>query len=172
MAGVDQRHSLSEPMLGIAILVAALIHSATPEVELRFDGAIRDAVADTARVWAVPVELVRAVIKQESAFNPRAISSCGARGLMQVMPFNAAKVGLAGPDELWEPAKNILAGVRLLAVLLKYYRGDVVASLVAYNAGPRAEGTPVPSNGETPGYVLNILRFWMEYDPKVAGNRK
>ncbi|MDP1918899.1 MAG: lytic transglycosylase domain-containing protein [Myxococcales bacterium] len=112
----------------------------------------------------MPASLVRAVIKQESAFRPKALSRCGARGLMQVMPGNALKLGLADEDELWVPRLNVLAGVRLLAVLLKHYEGDVIASLVAYNSGPKAKFAPVPANGETPEYVLRILRYWRAFE--------
>lgn len=126
-----------------------------------YDGHIGAAVRDVADVWTVPPALVKAVIRRESAFNPRARSKAGAIGLMQVMPFNAAKVGLT-EEELWVPAKNILAGVRLLAVLLKHYSGDLISALAGYNARPRALFAPLPQNGETPAYVKAVLRFYRE----------
>lgn len=138
------------------------------QAEHAFDAEIDAAIAATQDVYAVPAPLVRAVIKQESAFRPKALSKCGARGLMQVMPFNAMKLGLAHEDELWVPRLNVLAGVRLLAVLLKHYEGDVIAALVAYNSGPKAKLAPVPANGETPGYVVNILRYWRVFDSERA----
>jgi hypothetical protein len=61
-----------------------------------------------------------------------------------------------------EPGPNILAGTRLLAVLLRHYRGDVVSALVAYNARPRMRLAPVPENGETPGYVRRVLGSWRD----------
>jgi soluble lytic murein transglycosylase-like protein len=67
------------------------------------------------------------------------------------------------PDELWDPEKNLAAGVRLLAMLLKQYQGDVVSALVAYNARPRARFAPLPRNGETPAYVWNVLAFYERY---------
>ena len=126
-----------------------------------FEAEILAAVGDVAGVYPVPVSLVRAVIRQESSFNPAAVSPVGAVGLMQVMPFNAVKLGVAEKD-LARPATNILAGVRLLAVLLRHYRGDVIAALVAYNSGPKPLEV-LPLNGETPEYVLRILRYWKEY---------
>lgn len=129
---------------------------------------ISAAVAAVADVWPLPPALVRAVIRTESAFNPRALSTAGAKGLMQLMPATAAKVGV-DEKELFVPARNILAGVRLLAALLKYYAGDVVSALVAYNAGPRPRAAAVPSNGETPAYVLRILQYWREYDAAAGG---
>ncbi len=124
-----------------------------------YDSEIASAVEDTREIYPVPPSLVRAVIKQESAWNPKALSQVGAVGLMQVMPFNAEKLGIP-ITRLQEPRLNILAGVRLLAVLLAHYSGDVISALVAYNSGPKRKGAPIPQNGETPGYVLNILRFW------------
>lgn len=119
-------------------------------------------MADVRHVFEVPPNLVRAIIRVESNFNPKAKSKAGAIGLMQVMPFNAPKVGPT-KGELWDPAKNILAGVRLLAVLLKHYDGDVISALVGYNARPRKLGAPIPRNGETPRYVQRVLRFYKEY---------
>ena len=121
-----------------------------------FDLEIEDAVAQARHVYEVPAPLVRAVIRTESAFNPRAISRAGAIGLMQIMPFNAPRLGFT-EAELWDPAKNILAGTRLLAVLLKHYEGDLISVLVAYNAGPRRPGAPIPRNGETPLYVDRVI---------------
>lgn len=141
----------------IALMMFAL-HAAPA-----FEAEIAAAVDDVAKVFAVPPSLVRAVIRQESAFNPKALSKCGAIGLMQIMPFNAISLGLKSEDELWVPSKNVLAGVRLLAALLQHYDGDVVAALVAYNSGPKAK-LVLPANGETPGYVANILQFWRTFE--------
>lgn len=142
----------------LALLCVAPAPASRPQ---RYEAEISAAVADVARVWPVPPALVRAVIRQESAFNPRAISRVGARGLMQLMPETAAKVGV-DPRSLFTPAANILAGVRLLAALLSYYAGDVVSALVAYNSGPK-DPTVIPSNGETPDYVIRVLSFWRQY---------
>lgn len=133
-----------------------------------YEAEINAAIADVADVWPVPAELVRAVIQTESAFNPRAVSAAGARGLMQVMPSTAVKVGVDA-KRLFVPAENILAGVRLLAALLKYYEGDVIAALVAYNSGPKPKASRVPDNGETPAYVLRILERWRRLAGADAG---
>ena len=87
---------------------------------------------------------------------------------MQIMPANARRLGFT-PVELWDPAKNIMAGVRLLAMLLKHYRGDVVSSLVAYNARPRPLFAPLPRNGETPAYVWKVLAFYEQYRRHESG---
>jgi hypothetical protein len=127
-----------------------------------YAGAIAAAVRDVADLYPVPPALVKAVIRRESAFNPRAKSRVGAIGLMQLMPFNARKVGLR-ESELWDPERNILGGTRLLAALLRYYNGDMVAALAAYNAKPRNPFAPLPRNGETPEYVTMVLRYYDEY---------
>jgi soluble lytic murein transglycosylase-like protein len=128
-----------------------------------FDAAITHAVAEVASVWPVPASLVRAVIQQESGFRPIVVSSAGAIGLMQVLPSNATRLGLT-PEALLNPTDNILAGVRLLAALLRHYRGDVISALIAYNARPRRPLAPLPDNGETPGYVRAVLRFWTRFE--------
>src|SRR5262249_43060659 len=127
-----------------------------------YAAAIQAAVQDVADLYPVPPALVKAVIRRESAFNPRARSRVGAIGLMQLMPFNARKVGLRESD-LWDPERNILGGTRLLAALLRYYNGDMVAALAAYNAKPRNPFAPLPKNGETPEYVTMVLRYYDEY---------
>ena len=134
--------------------LALLVLLAAPD----FEAEIQAALVDVRAVHPVPANLVRAVIACESQGNPKAVSSAGAMGLMQVMPFNARKLGLARVKELFDPRLNILAGVRLLAVLLKHYGGDLVATLVAYNAGPRPKGAAVPKNGETPEYVECVVQ--------------
>lgn len=148
-------------------MVSALLVAAALAAPPAFLEEIDAAVADVRNVYPVPSALVRAVIQQESAGNPKALSPVGAVGLMQVMPFNATKLGLKSEKDLWVPRLNILAGVRLLAALLQHYRGDIVSALVAYNSGPKAP-TRVPSNGETPGYVVNILALYKRFQAQQS----
>jgi soluble lytic murein transglycosylase-like protein len=136
-----------------------------------YDGEIRAATASVGHIWPVPHSFVKAVIHRESGFHPRAASSAGAIGLMQVMPFNARRLGVS-PSALWTPATNILAGTRLLAVLLRHYQGDVISTLVAYNAGPRRPLAPVPENGETPQYVQGVLASWQLLRQCESGARR
>ncbi len=140
----------------LALLILAVPRGGAYEKE------IFDAVKDVEAVYPVPTALVKAIIKRESDFNPRALSMAGAVGLMQVMPYNAARLGVTA-RELLAPRKNILAGVRLLAVLLKHYQGDLISTLVAYNARPRRLLAPLPSNGETPQYVATVLKYYFQY---------
>ena len=146
----------------LLLLVFLAAPSVVPAKAEPYQADIAAAVDDVAGVYPVPPELVMAVIQRESAWKPRALSPVGAVGLMQVMPYNAARVGLT-PKDLWIPRKNILAGTRLLAALLKHYSGDVISALVAYNARPRPRGAPVPQNGETPAYVRAVLRHYRAF---------
>ena len=105
-------------------------------------------------------ELVAAVIRAESAFDPRAMSRKGARGLMQLMPATGRRYGVA-PSELWKPERNIDAGTRYLAFLAKKFDNDLPRILAGYNAG---EGSVdryggVPPYRETQGYVRRILGY-------------
>lgn len=147
----------------LVLLATAAVGAPGSARERAYDHFIIAAVKGTAHVHPVPVNLVRAVIRQESDFRPHVVSPAGAVGLMQIMPFNAARLGFT-TEELRDPEKNIQAGVRLLAVLLKHYKGDVISALVAYNARPRELGARIPRNGETPGYVRNVLRYYRQYE--------
>ena len=137
------------PALSIAAVLAA-----TPAIP--YEAEIDAALATTATIYPVPKALVVAVISAESGFRPRAVSPAGARGLMQLMPYTARRLGIA-ESHIYDPAKNILGGVRLLAVLLRHYDGDILSTLVAYNARPRRKLAPIPQNGETPTYVWKVL---------------
>ncbi|MBI4903808.1 MAG: lytic transglycosylase domain-containing protein [Acidobacteria bacterium] len=105
----------------------------------------------------VKEDLLRAVIQQESAFRPCAVSPKGAQGLMQLMPATAAELGVQDP---FDPKQNVNAGAKLLAGLLTKYQGDVKLALSAYNAGSgavdRAGG--VPNFAETKNYIATILQ--------------
>jgi len=149
-------------MSSIVLLVLLAAGPSVRSYATPYDAEIAAAVEDVRKVWAVPPELVKAVIFRESRYNPHAVSHAGAIGLMQVMPFNAAKLGVT-VEQLREPRWNILAGTRLLAALLKHYEGDVISALAGYNARPRALGAPLPQNGETPRYVRAVLASWAEY---------
>jgi soluble lytic murein transglycosylase-like protein len=156
-------------MTALATLLHLLLLAAPSQST--YDAEIALAVLDVERIHYVPPALVTAIIRCESDFNPLAFSRAGAIGLMQLMPRTAARVGLMAQD-LWDPAKNILAGTRFLAILLRYYRGDLISALVAYNARPRELFAPIPRNGETPRYVAAVLQAFDEYsDHDVRGGR-
>ena len=111
---------------------------------------------ESAAAQQVRVDLVRAVIQAESAFNPDARSPKGAMGLMQLMPATAAELGVTDP---YDPAQNIRGGVTYLKRLLVEYANDEELALAAYNAGPGAVnryGRAVPPYRETRNYIARI----------------
>ncbi len=114
-------------------------------------------IATAARRQSVSAELLRAVIRQESAFRPCAVSEKGAQGLMQLMPATAAAFNVSDP---FDPQQNILGGAAYLRQLMQRYAGDASLALSAYNAGPqivdRIEG--IPDIPETQNYVTSIFR--------------
>jgi soluble lytic murein transglycosylase-like protein len=103
--------------------------------------------------------LVAAVVQVESAFNPRALSRKGARGLMQLLPETARRFGLQRKKDLFDPAKNLEAGIRYLKWLSGRFSGDAARVLAAYNAGEGAVDRfgGVPPYQETRNYVTRIF---------------
>jgi len=103
--------------------------------------------------------LVAAVVQVESAFNPRAISRKGARGLMQLLPETARRFGLPRKKDLFNPQKNLEAGVKYLKWLSERFSGDAARVLAAYNAGEGAVDRfgGVPPYQETRYYVTRIF---------------
>jgi soluble lytic murein transglycosylase-like protein len=119
-------------------------------------GAIAPLVEEASAREGLAARLLTAVIQQESAFVPCAVSPKGALGLMQLMPATAGQLGVLNP---FNPKENVDAGAKFLKSLLDRYGGDVARALGAYNAGPgsvdRAGG--IPAIPETQDYVKDIL---------------
>ncbi len=121
-----------------------------------FDGIIRQAAAAN----KLSPDLIHAVIRAESDYNPNCRSSAGAMGLMQLMPGTARGLGVTDP---WDPGQNIRGGARYLRQQLDRF-GDLTLALAAYNAGPgaveRYDG--VPPYDETQTYVRRVQRYLQE----------
>ena len=111
-------------------------------------------------------ELIRAIIKVESSFDPFAVSEKGAMGLMQLMPGTAEEMHVREP---FEASDNIMGGSRYLRKMLNLFDGDLRLGLAAYNAGPNKvlENRRIPKIPETKQYVEKVLR---EYGKNRAGS--
>lgn len=115
-----------------------------------------------AATYQVPEALIKAMGKAESDFDPNAVSSAGAMGIMQLMPGTAANLGVTSP---FDPKQNIMGGAKYMAELLRTfgsYPDGVRLAVAAYNAGPGAvkkAGYKIPQNGETPAYVEKVMGY-------------
>ena len=120
---------------------------------------VDSAIEQAAARHNVDPNLVRAVVKVESNFNPNALSRKGAMGLMQLMPSTAKQLKVQNP---FDPEQNVDAGVRHLKQLLESYGGDVRLTLAAYNAGAGAvaRSSGVPHYAETQNYVRRITNLY------------
>lgn len=156
---------LSDRPLGPAAAIRTYAVPATTSIRAtRFVASERlrpydDLILEHARLNDVRPDLVRAVVQVESAFNPRARSPKGARGLMQLMPATMAEYGVRNP---FDPSDNVRAGVAYLRQLLDRYHNNETLALAAYNAGPAAvdrHGRSVPPYPETLDYVSRIRQM-------------
>lgn len=122
--------------------------------------AYADLVTEAARRHEVDAALLHAVIRAESAYNPKAVSRKGAAGLMQLMPATAQRLGV---DDVYDPAQNIHGGARYLKELLLRFRNNLPLTLAAYNAGENAVArynNRIPPFSETRSYVSRVLDFY------------
>ena len=124
----------------------------------RFDRYIDEA----ASLHGVDFPLLKAVIRAESAFDPKAVSKKGALGLMQIMPDNLEAFRVYDPFDPWQ---NIMGGARYLRELIQRFDGQVPLALAAYNAGPQAVDTHrgIPPIPETEAYVKKVMKFFYLY---------
>lgn len=132
----------------------------------QYDAYIRQA----AQSYKLDPLLIKAIIKVESDFNRYAVSSCGAQGLMQLMPETAYDMRV---DNVFDPVQNIHGGSRYMKKLLNIYNNDLSLSLAAYNAGPGkvAVNGSLPDIRETQEYVRRVIMHYRHYQENAAAGR-
>ena len=139
------------------ILDSSIAHKSNPTDTSRSE--INDLIEKYAEKNGLDSDFVKAVVKQESGFNEKATSKCGAMGLMQLMPGTAKALNVNDP---YNARDNIEGGVKYLKGLMDRFDGDMKLALAAYNAGPNAvkKYNGVPPYNETQNYVKNIMSMY------------
>jgi soluble lytic murein transglycosylase-like protein len=119
-------------------------------------------ISEFSKKYQVDFALVKAIIRAESGFNPKAISRKGAKGLMQLMPETALRMNVSN---VFNPKENIEGGVRYFKYLLSLFDNDLRLSLAAYNAGENlvSQLGTIPPYRETVDYVRRVLNFYRSY---------
>lgn len=137
---------------------AVMPRDRSPDRVHRYDAFIREA----ATLYQIPEALVRAVIKVESDFDPRALSPANAHGLMQLIPQTAERMMV---QDIYDPRQNVFGGTRYLRVLANLFNGDIQLTIAAYNAGENAviRHGGIPPYAETQRYVVKVLEYYRQY---------
>ncbi len=121
-------------------------------------------ISEFSKKYQVDFALIKAIIRTESGFNPRAVSRKGAKGLMQLMPATAQRMNVSN---IFNPRENIEGGVRYFKYLLSLFNNDLRLSLAAYNAGENlvSDLRTIPPYRETVDYVRKVLNYYQSYRP-------
>ncbi len=144
------------PVMAPTVEAATRVEMIPEDVPLSGDCALDWIIFRAGEKQGVDPRFIHAVIKQESRYDPKAVSHVGAQGLMQMMPATAKRFGLTDP---FDSAANVEAGTKYLKWLLNRFDGDVSLALAGYNAGEGAvdKYKGVPPYGETQNYVKKIV---------------
>lgn len=120
-------------------------------------------ISEASSTHGVPFSLLKALIKTESDFNPWAVSSAGARGLMQLMPENIKILKIKNP---FDPRENIMGGTRFLRQLIDRFNGKLPLALAAYNAGPGIveKYQQIPPFQETKNFVEQVMKYYSDFN--------
>lgn len=151
--------------------------SSVTAADLREDSIVKtsfeELITAAGEKYGVPTSLIKAVIDTESSFNPNAVSSAGAKGLMQLMDGTARGLGVSNS---FDPAQNIDGGAKYLSYQLQKFGGEIAMALAAYNAGPSrvtrlgvssdaeliAQAHQLPS--ETQAYIRKVMNARTKYE--------
>jgi soluble lytic murein transglycosylase-like protein len=143
--------TISQRVAGVVMLLIALVATVHQVRAADPVARWRPLIEQVAARYDVPADLVEAVVAIESNGNPRAVGAAGERGLMQLLPDTARRLGVV---DAFDPAANLDGGTRYLAAELRACAGDEACALHGYNGGPRARTNPLPS---TRAYVAAVL---------------
>jgi soluble lytic murein transglycosylase-like protein len=147
------------PVEQVAAIEPEEIFTPGPHVEVSQEP-FGDLIRAAAKRYSVDADLITSVIAAESNFDPKAISRRNARGLMQLLPTTAKRLGV---KNIFDPQENIDAGAHYLSDLLLLYKNDLALTLAAYNAGPervQRYGQRVPPFAETISYVQRVKQTY------------
>jgi soluble lytic murein transglycosylase-like protein len=114
------------------------------------------------RKFQIDPNLVKAIIRAESCYDRYAVSRVGAKGLMQLMPQTAMKMGV---ENIFDAEENIQGGIRYFSQMLSEFENDLRIALAAYNAGPEAvkKYSGIPPYEETIEYVKRVMGYYQQY---------
>lgn len=137
----------------------------SPDRYVRYD----ELIAEASQLYAIPETLIRAVIKVESDYDPNVVSCAGAKGLMQIMPYEETSQHI---DHVFDPRENILAGTRLLRLNANHFKGDLVLTIASYHAGVGAvtKYRGVPPYQTTQDYVRMVVRSYQRYRERASAS--
>lgn len=160
----DDRYTIliAAPQRAIAAAASGTV-ARTNKTGLARKAGYDQVVDEVSRSHGLESALLHAVISVESSYNPKAVSSKGAAGLMQLMPQTAKRYGVA---DSFDPRENLNGGARYLKDLLRMFNNDTRLALAAYNAGEHAVmkyGNRIPPYRETLRYVPRVMDFYQRY---------